>query len=171
MNFVGFCQVFRLGSDISMRHRHADMDMQIWLGTCRWQCQRGCLWCWYVLLFQFCTFWDFVNYAFSRILTGFPISQWFWQVFLLVSDISMRHRHADIDMQIWLGTCRWECQRRFLWFCYVFPFAILHFLGFWQVFLFVSVFPRILTGFPIGKWYFYETSTCRHGYANMTWDL
>ena len=52
-----------------------------------------------------------------------------------------------------------------------FPFSILHFRGFWQVFLFVSVFPRVLTGFPIGKWYFYEASTCRHGYANVTWDL
>ena len=29
----------------------------------------------------------------------------------------------------------------------------------------------ILLGFPISIFVFYETSTCRHGCANMTWDL
>ena len=33
------------------------------------------------------------------------------------------------------------------------------------------IFPRIMTGFLIGKGSFYETSTCRQGYANMTWGM
>ena len=57
------------------------------------------------------------------------------------------------------------------------------FLGIWLIFLFGSDFPKIvigflisilffyLLGFPISIFVFYETSTCRHGCANMTWDL
>ena len=41
----------------------------------------------------------------------------------------------------------------------------------WSVFWFQSYFSIILWGFPVSIFAFYETSTCRHGCANMTWDL
>ena len=87
----------------------------------------------------------------------------------------------DIEMQTWLRTWRWEWQVFSMIFfgmlllrgfsLILIDLSIWVFLEFWNVFLFGGGFSKILLGSSIGTLFFSETSRCRHGYADMTWDL
>ena len=151
--FLGLWQVFLLVRDLSMRHRHADKDMQIWLGACR-AVPEGLS----VILMRFPL----------SILHGFPFCKWFSLDFgrfsYWYSDISMRHGDADMDMQIWLGTCR-GVQERFSVILRGFPLSILHLRGFWQVFLFVGDFCHDFDRFSVSD------ISMRHRHADMDMQI
>ena len=80
------------------------------------------------------------------ILMGFLSSMLFtkgFDRFYCLKVISLRHRHADMDMQTWLGTWRWE----------------------WQIF---SI---ILKGFLIWRWSFQDFERLFYLKVNFLWDI
>ena len=114
LHFRGFWQVFLFVGDFSQDFDRFsdwqmiflwDIDMHTWickydLGLVGGSARGG--------FCDFATF-SFFNFAFPgfwQVFLFVSVFLGFWQVFRLVSDFSMRHRHADMDMQMWLGTCR-----------------------------------------------------------------
>ena len=122
--------------DFSMRHRRADMDMQTWLGTWRWE--------WQELAKLYKKWCHNCNWTCKQ---GDHAVMQPWRF----GHADVACKHSDMDMQTWicrhghwitwLGTCRWEWQA-FIWF--------------WLVFGFENYFSMILVGFLICKFIFQD---------------